>query len=104
MDITSNDKFTKWIPVNLVERDITKEGIVGLMSNVSEWTITLEKDPKIIGNFIPVIRGGNFKTNEQDPNQLLDRKAVKNKSHRSELIGFRTLTDINPEFKVDNSK
>ena len=104
LDITSNDKFTKWIPVNLVERDITKEGIVGLMSNVSEWTITLEKDPKIIGNFIPVIRGGNFKTNEQDPNQLLDRKAVKNKSHRSELIGFRTLTDINPEFKVDNSK
>ena len=104
LNITSNNKFTKWIPVHSVERDITKDGIVGLMSNVSEWTITLEKDPKIIGNFIPVIRGGNFKTNEQDQNQLLDRKAVKNKSHRSELIGFRTLTDINPEFKVDDSK
>lgn len=104
LNITSSYKFTKWTPVHSVESDITKDGIVGLMSNVSEWTITLEKDPKIIGNFIPVIRGGNFKTDGQNQNQLLDRKAVRNKSHRSELIGFRTLTDINPEFKVDDSK
>jgi len=74
------------------------------MSNVSEWTITLEEDPEIIGNSVPVIRGGNFKSSKQNPNQLLDRKAVENRSFKSELIGFRTLTDINPRFKFDISK
>ena len=99
-----NNNFKKWIDVHLIHLDLTKDGIAGLMSNVSEWTITLEKDPEIIGNSVPVIRGGNFKSSKQDPNQLLDRKAVENRSFKSELIGFRTLTDINPRFKFDISK
>ena len=98
------ENYSKWKSVSLIIEDKTKEGITGLLGNVTEWTMTVEQDPEIIGKYLPVVRGGNSKSNIEKVTQLTNRYALKNRNHRSSSIGFRTLSETHPTLKVGSVK
>jgi hypothetical protein len=66
--------------------------------------MTVEQDPEIIGKYLPVVRGGNSKSNLEKVTQLTNRYALKNRNHRSSSIGFRTLSETDPTLKVGSVK
>ena len=98
------ENYSKWKSVSLIIEDKTLEGITGLLGNVTEWTMTVEQDPEIIGKYLPVVRGGNSKSNLEKVTQLTNRYALKNRNHRSSSIGFRTLSETDPTLKVGSVK
>ena len=68
-------------------------GVVGLAGNVSEWTASSGEDPRMQGNKIPVIRGGNWK----NPDYSLTRRVLLLTSLQTdEALGFRTASDSPP--------
>ena len=98
------ENYSKWKSVSSIVEDKTKDGITGLLSNVTEWTMTVEQDPEIIGKFLPVLRGGNSKSNLEKVTELTNRHALKNRNHRSSSIGFRTLSETDPTLNVGSVK
>ena len=98
------ENYSKWQSVSSIVEDTTKDGITGLLSNVTEWTMTVEQDPEIIGKFLPVLRGGNSKSNLKKVTELTNRHALKNRNHRSSSIGFRTLSETDPKLNIGSVK
>ena len=98
------ENYSKWQSVSSIVEDTTKDGITGLLSNVTEWTMSVEQDPEIIGKFLPVLRGGNSKSNLKKVTELTNRHALKNRNHRSSSIGFRTLSETDPTLNVGSVK
>ena len=98
------ENYSKWQSVSSIVEDTTKDGITGLLSNVTEWTMTVEQDPEIIGKFLPVLRGGNSKSNLEKVTELTNRHALKNRNHRSSSIGFRTLSETDPTLNIGSVK
>ena len=98
------ENYSKWQSVSSIVEDTTKDGITGLLSNVTEWTMSVEQDPEIIGKFLPVLRGGNSKSNLKKVTELTNRHALKNRNHRSSSIGFRTLSETDPTLNIGSVK
>ncbi len=95
----TGDNASKWQPVSLISSDVSSAGVAGLLGNVTEWTMSIQQDPEIIGKYLPVLRGGNTESNSKKITKLTDRKALKNRNFRSSVIGFRTLSETDPSLK-----
>jgi len=99
---SNKDKFIAWKPVDTLQSDISEEGIVGLFGNVSEWTSSEEPDPEILGEFVPIVRGGNFNFADDKMPQIIARKIINTRNHKTNYIGFRTVSDLDPNLEKDN--
>jgi formylglycine-generating enzyme required for sulfatase activity len=85
------DGFKRWSPVNAPKSDRSEYGVYGMAGNVSEWTATFAEDPQLPGDKVPVIRGGNWKTNDAS---IIRRVLKLSESQSDEGLGFRTAKDI----------
>ena len=84
-----------WSPVDAMPRDESPFGVVGMAGNVSEWTASLDVDPKMSSAKVPVIRGGNWRTPKD---YTLDRRVLKlTELQTDEALGFRTASDTPPD-------
>ena len=98
-----NDNFIAWKPIDTFRADISEEGVCGLFGNVSEWTSSQEPDPEILGEFVPIVRGGNFNYSHSKMPQITTRKILNTRNHKTNYIGFRTLSDTDPNLdKIKN--
>ena len=89
------DGFKRWNPVDAKKGDKSLYGMVGASGNVSEWTATIVDSPEG-GGKVPVIRGGNWKTN--DPS--VTRRILKLMDlQQDDALGFRTASDTAPAKK-----
>ena len=61
---------SKWQSVSLIDSEVSSAGVTGLLGNVTEWTMSIQQDPEIIGKYLPVVRGGNSKSNREKVTQL----------------------------------
>jgi formylglycine-generating enzyme required for sulfatase activity len=86
-----NDGFKRWSPVNKPETDISSFEINGMAGNVSEWTDTWAEDAERTGDKVPVYRGGNRKT--ADENTVLRRGTKLTEFQSDDALGFRTAED-----------
>jgi formylglycine-generating enzyme required for sulfatase activity len=88
------DGYKRWSPVDAKMEDKSPFGVVGLAGNVSEWTASPGEDPRMQGNKIPVIRGGNWK----NPDYSITRRVLLLTSLQADdALGFRTASDSAPE-------
>ena len=88
------DGYKRWSPVDAKMEDTSPFGVVGLAGNVSEWTASFGEDPRMQGNRIPVIRGGNWK----NPDYSVTRRVLLLTSLQGDdALGFRTASDLPPE-------
>ena len=88
------DGFKRYSPVSQPKGDESGYGVFGMAGNVSEWTATLDEDPEMPGEQIPVIRGGNWK-NPGEPTAT--RRVIKlDELMTDETLGFRTVSDTPP--------
>lgn len=87
------DGFKRWSPVDAKTTDRSPFGVVGMAGNVSEWTDSLDDDPRMAGSKIPVIRGGNWR----NPDYSLSRRVLLLTDLQSDdALGFRTVADPSP--------
>ncbi len=87
------DGWDGWSPVDAVKTDKSPFGVYGMAGNVSEWTATLDADPMLPSQKVPVIRGGNWRT----PDYKLTRRVLKlSEIQNDEALGFRTVSDTPP--------
>ncbi len=88
------DGYKRWSPVDAKLGDKSPFGVVGLAGNVSEWTASFDDDPRMQGNQIPVIRGGNWR----NPDYSVARRVLLLTSLQADdALGFRTASDSPPE-------
>ena len=97
----SNGKFIAWKPIDTLLSDVSEEGICGLFGNVSEWTSSQDPDPEILGEFVPIVRGGNFNYSHSKMPQVTTRKILNTRNYKSNYIGFRTVSDTDPNLDKD---
>jgi formylglycine-generating enzyme required for sulfatase activity len=98
-----NDNFIAWKPIDTFRADISEEGVCGLFGNVSEWTSSQEPDPEILGEFVPIVRGGNFNYSHSKMPQITTRKILNTRNHKTNYIGFRTVSNTDPNLdKIKN--
>jgi len=84
-----------WSPVDAMKKDKSPFGVEGMAGNVSEWTSSLDVDPKLSSAKVPVIRGGNWRTPKE---YALDRRVLKlTELQADEALGFRTVSDTPPD-------
>ena len=58
-----------------------------------EWTATLDTDPRMSSQKIPVIRGGNWK----NPDYSIARRVLLlTDLQADDALGFRTASDVQP--------
>ena len=81
--------------------DVSEEGVGGLFGNVSEWTSSQEPDPEILGEFVPIVRGGNFNYSHSKMPQVTTRKILNSRNYKTNYIGFRTVSDTDPNLDKD---
>ena len=87
------DGWDGWSPVDAVKTDKSPFNVYGMAGNVSEWTATLDADPMLPSQKVPVIRGGNWRT----PDYKLTRRVLKlSEIQNDEALGFRTVSDTPP--------
>lgn len=87
------DGWDRWAPADVLKKDTSPFGAIGMTGNVSEWTSTFEQDPLMSSQKVPVIRGGNYKW----PLQPLTTRTLKfNALQSDEPLGFRTASDTAP--------
>jgi len=87
------DGFKRWSPVDAKKGDKSPFGMFGAAGNVSEWTATYSSSPEMGGDELPVIRGGNWKSQDASVTRrvlkLMDLQA-------DDALGFRTASDTPP--------
>jgi formylglycine-generating enzyme required for sulfatase activity len=86
-----NDGFKRWSPVNKPKTDTSSFEVNGMAGNVSEWTDTWAEDAERTGDKVPVYRGGNWKT--ADENTVLRRGTKLTEFQSDDALGFRTAQD-----------
>ncbi|PTX93088.1 hypothetical protein DB345_15780 [Spartobacteria bacterium LR76] len=87
------DGWDGWNPVDAIKTDKSPFNVYGMGGNVSEWTATLDADPMLPSQKVPVIRGGNWRT----PDYKLTRRVLKlSEIQNDEALGFRTVSDTPP--------
>lgn len=87
------DGFKRWSPVDAIMADQSPYGVIGMGGNVSEWTATLDQDPRMASSKIPVIRGGNWRN--PDPS-VTRRVLLITELQSDDALGFRTASDEAP--------
>lgn len=84
------DGYKRWSPVDAKTADRSPFGVLGMAGNVSEWTDSFDEDPRMPGNKLPVIRGGNWRNQDYSVSRrvllLIDLQA-------DDALGFRTAAD-----------
>ena len=88
------DGYKRWSPVDAKMEDKSPFGVVGLAGNVSEWTASPGEDPRMQGNKIPVIRGGNWRNQDYS---ITRRVLLLTSLQVDDALGFRTASDSPPE-------
>jgi len=91
-NISADDGFPKWSPVDAVPGDRSPFGVIGAAGNVSEWTFTVTHDDS--GGIKPVIRGGNWSDAVLD---MRRRQTDLDAAQSAPTLGFRTATDKPPQ-------
>jgi formylglycine-generating enzyme required for sulfatase activity/DNA-binding NarL/FixJ family response regulator len=92
------DGYRRWSPVDAKPADRSPFGVLGMAGNVSEWTASLDSDPQMPGNKIPVIRGGNWR----NPDYRLSRRVLLlTDLQADEALGFRTAADAKPGVAIE---
>ncbi len=87
------DGYKRWSPVDAKKGDRSPFGVLGTAGNVSEWTASLDTDPRMPSQKIPVIRGGNWK----NPDHSVTRRVLLlTDLQADDALGFRTATDAQP--------
>lgn len=81
------DGFRRWSPVNAIKSDRSPYGVIGMSGNVSEWTATMDTDPRMSSGKVPVIRGGNWRTPDY---KITRRVLVLTEIQSDNALGFRT--------------
>ena len=71
-------------------------GVFNMAGNISEWTADLVPSSIISSMNVPVIRGGNFLTRDQEQEKLTFRNTRKAPSTREFSLGFRCASDTIP--------
>ena len=87
------DGYKRWSPVDARKGDKSPFGVMGMAGNVSEWTASLDTDPRMPTQKIPVIRGGNWK----NPDQSVTRRVLLlTDLQTDDALGFRTASNVQP--------
>ncbi|CAN5413256.1 hypothetical protein BH23VER1_BH23VER1_35700 [soil metagenome] len=81
-----------WSPVDQFPEDRSEYYCFGTAGNVSEWTASWARHPRLPDQRVPVVRGGSFATPPEDC-QVTTRLLVDSASQRGLMIGFRTASD-----------
>jgi formylglycine-generating enzyme required for sulfatase activity/DNA-binding NarL/FixJ family response regulator len=90
------DGHDSWSPVDAMKKDKSPFNVYGLAGNVSEWTDSRDKDPKMPSAEIPVIKGGNYKTRTPEEYNAKVRRLEITELQSGEALGFRTVSDTPP--------
>jgi len=85
------DGFKRSSPVDKPASDRSDYGILNMGGNVSEWTASWAEDEMATGSKVPVYRGGNWKT--PDENTVLRRGNKLTEYGSDDALGFRTASD-----------
>lgn len=85
------DGFKRWSPVNKPDTDRSDYGVLNMGGNISEWTASWADDEVESGSKVPVYRGGNWKT--MDENTALRRGNKLTEFGSDDALGFRTASD-----------
>ena len=87
------DGYERSSPVDVVQGDKSRFGVMGMAGNVSEWTASRGTDPRMPSQTLPVIRGGNWR----NPDAGITRRALLlTDLQADEALGFRTAADAQP--------
>jgi formylglycine-generating enzyme required for sulfatase activity/DNA-binding NarL/FixJ family response regulator len=87
------DGYKRWSPVDAKKGDRSPFGVIDMAGNVSEWTASLDTDPRMPSQEIPVIRGGNWK----NPDYSVTRRVLLlTEFQADDALGFRTASDGQP--------
>jgi len=87
------DGYKRWSPVDAKREDRSPFGVMDTAGNVSEWTASLDTDPRMSSEKIPVIRGGNWK----NPDYGITRRVLLlTDLQADDALGFRTASDVQP--------
>ena len=87
------DGYKRWSPVDAKKGDRSPFGVIDTAGNVSEWTASLDTDPRMSSQKIPVIRGGNWK----NPDYSIARRVLLlTDLQADDALGFRTASDVQP--------
>ncbi|MFY8215716.1 MAG: SUMF1/EgtB/PvdO family nonheme iron enzyme, partial [Chthoniobacterales bacterium] len=87
------DGYPRWSPVDAMSKDRSPYDVMGMGGNVSEWTATYAESPDLLGDKVPVIRGGNWSNSDVDTR----RRLLKLMPLQQDLsLGFRTVSDTRP--------
>jgi formylglycine-generating enzyme required for sulfatase activity/DNA-binding NarL/FixJ family response regulator len=87
------DGYQRWSPVDAKKGDKSPFGVIDTAGNVSEWTASLDTDPRMPSQKIPVIRGGNWK----NPDSSITRRVLLlTDLQADDALGFRTASDVQP--------
>jgi CheY-like chemotaxis protein len=80
----------KWVAVNAIPGDRSPYGVIGMAGNVSEFTLSMNKNEKT-GALTPVICGGNWSDKSLD---IQRRMLNLSPSQSSPTVGFRIASDV----------
>jgi formylglycine-generating enzyme required for sulfatase activity len=87
------DGYKRWSPVDAKKGDRSPFGVIDTAGNVSEWTASMDTDPRMSSQKIPVIRGGNWK----NPDYSIARRVLLlTDLQADDALGFRTASDVQP--------
>lgn len=85
------DGFKRSSPVDKPDTDRSDYGVYNMGGNVSEWTASWTEDELDSGSKVPVYRGGNWKT--VDENTAMRRGNKLTEFGSDDALGFRTASD-----------
>jgi len=91
VEVASIDGYKYWNPVDAIEADESRYGVVGLAGNVSEWTGTKLAHPDRPDKKVPLKRGASFAT--KSGFELTARRAAETATERNFWTGFRIASD-----------
>ena len=85
------DGFKCWNPVDAMQDDESRYGVVDLAGNVSEWTATWGAHPESPDKRVPSKRGASFVTKSNF--ELIVRRYSESAEERNFFTGFRIAAD-----------
>lgn len=91
VDAGNIDGFQYWNPVDAMDADESRYGVIDLAGNVSEWTSTRDTHPESPDKQVPLKRGASFATKSDF--ELVVRRVSESAEERNFLTGFRIAAD-----------
>ncbi len=90
------DGYSQWSDADAIKGDRSPFGVVGMAGNVSEWTDTWDKSETMPGLEVPVVRGGNYASQDAKLTRRVRSVAAE---AAYDPIGFRIVYDAPPDRK-----